>query len=76
MYTNDVTFLSYEFEPYGYRFETDEYKGAWQHGAGELDELSIRVESGNLAGIGGIDDNSGGKTIGDGVWIHAAKKGK
>lgn len=73
MYTNDVTFLSYEFKEYGYRFETDQNRGAWNHEAGELDSLSIRIESGALASVGGLDDNSGGKTIGDGVWLQSAK---
>lgn len=74
MYTNDVVFQSYEFKNYGYRFQTDEYPGAWKHGVGELDGLSIQMKTGNLNGVSGISDNSGGKTIGDGVWIGSAKK--
>lgn len=76
MYTNDVTFSSYESKTYTYRFETDEYKGAWERGIGELDSLAVHVQSGELQGVSGLDDNSGGETIGDGVWIEAAKKGK
>lgn len=76
MYTNDVAFLSYESKAYGYQFRTDEYRGAWDHQVGELDALSIRVESGQLSDISGLNDNSGGETIGDGVWIEAAKRGR
>lgn len=72
-YINDVAILSYEFRDYGYRFRTTDSKGAWDHQVGELDSLVINIKSGNLTGVSGIDDNSGGKTIGDGVWILSGK---
>ena len=69
-YINDVAFLSYELEDYNYRFRTTDSRRAWYYAAGELDALSINIKSESLAGVSGIKDNSGGKTIGDGVWIN------
>lgn len=73
MYTNDVKFISYEFKEHSYRFQTDEYPGAWHHSVGEFDALTLNIEDDSLVHASGIDDNSGGKTIGDGVWILAGK---
>lgn len=69
-FINNATFLSYEFKSYPYRFVSRDNKEAWKHKVGELDGLVIGIEKGNLRGVRGLNDNSGGKTIGDGVWIN------
>ena len=68
-YINHVSFLSYNLKPYRYTFETTDYQGAWEHGEGELDALTVKIKDGRLAGADSFNDRSGGKTIGDGVWI-------
>lgn len=74
MYTNDVKFLSYEFRGYNYQYQTDQYRGAWDHHVGEADALTLNIKTEALAGVSEIYDKSGGKTIGDGVWILSGKK--
>lgn len=73
-YINDVQFLSYEFKKYQYRFKTTDSKGAWNHQVGDLNSLTLKIDNGILLGTSGVDDRSGGKTIGDGVWILSGKK--
>lgn len=67
-YTNDVTIISYDLKTYGYRFTTTDYKGAWYHVKGEFDRLTISASDSSLRDVYGFNDNSGGKTIGDGAW--------
>ncbi len=69
-YINRVTILSYDFRSYEYEFRTTDYKGAWEHEAGEIDCLEVNQKNGDLYSAYQFDDNSGGKTIGDGVWIN------
>ncbi len=69
-YRNDVTILSYDFKPYNYRFVTTDHRSAWDHKTGEVDALEVNRKSGELGSVYRVKDNSGGKTIGDGVWIN------
>jgi len=73
-YINDATLLSYESNDYKYQFWSDDFKGAWEHQVGEANLLTLNIESGAFYGVSAINDNSGGKTIGDGVWILSGKK--
>lgn len=45
-------------------------RAAWDHEVGEVDYLEVNRKSGNLYSVFRANDNSGGKTIGDGVWIN------
>lgn len=73
-YQNDVHFLTYDSKDYAYTFTTDDNKSAWDHHPGELDRLDVDIKGNSVHNPSGVDDNSGGKTIGDGTWIYAGKK--
>ena len=72
-YTNDATILSYEMKDYKHQFWSDDSRWAWERQIGEVDSLTIGIENERLYGVSMINDNSGGKTISDGVWILAGK---
>jgi hypothetical protein len=72
-YINYVTIKSYDLKDYGYKFVTTDNKGAWTRIQGEVDALTINQKDGVLYGVYTFNDKSGGKTIGDGVWILAGK---
>lgn len=67
-YKNTVTFLSYELKSYTWTYRSEDNKRAWQHTEGEVNKLYITIDSDHLVNVNSISDNSGGKTIGDGVW--------
>lgn len=69
-YINKVSIQSYDFGTYLYTFKTTDNRGAWSHVVGEVDYLEINRKSGGLRCVSFVNDNSGGKTIGDGVWIN------
>ncbi|HVZ12539.1 MAG TPA: TPM domain-containing protein [Patescibacteria group bacterium] len=73
-YRNDVSFMSYEGTSYGWRFTTTDSKSAWGHHPGELDQLQVNKKDNTLSDTAGVDDFSGGKTVGDGVWIYSGMK--
>lgn len=73
-YTNDARIASYELKNYQYRFSSDESKAAWRHEVGEVDALTVSLKDGSLRGVTPANDKSGGKTVGDGVWIYAGRK--
>lgn len=68
-YINDVEIRSYDLKNYDYEYRTTDYQGAWNHVEGEFDVLVIGVTTETLRGAGEVNDISGGKTIGDGVWL-------
>ncbi len=69
-YINHVSFTSYNLKPYRYTFTTTDSRGAWEHTEGELDALVVHIKDGDLASVESFNDRSGGKTIGDGVWLR------
>ena len=69
-YINYATILSYDFGSYKYTFRTTDSRWAWEREAGEIEELQIDARKAALLSANPFNDNSGGKTIGDGVWIN------
>jgi hypothetical protein len=69
-YINDVNILSYNCKKYSYRFKTTDNKWAWEREIGEIDALTIGSYNEDLRDVNIFGDNSGGKTIGDGVWLN------
>lgn len=69
-YINNTTIKSYDFKLYLHTFKTTDSRAAWDHEVGEVDYLEVNRKSGNLYSVFRANDNSGGKTIGDGVWIN------
>lgn len=69
-YINEASLLSYNLKPHQYVFKTTDNRGAWEHETGEFDALTVHIKDGDLVGVDSFDDRSGGKTIGDGVWLR------
>lgn len=70
-YRNYTKIVSYDFKPYAYRFVSTDSKSAWtNYTVGTSVSISVDVRGGGLYHAGQIGDFSGGKTIGDGVWIN------
>jgi|GEM_PF-3458581 len=69
-YRNDVTILSYDLQKYQCRFTTTDNDGSYDHQVGEFEAMVIGVTTGALWSVYEVDDISGGKTIGDGVWLR------
>jgi uncharacterized membrane protein YgcG len=67
-YTNAVTFKSYQLKDYSWKFESTDSKESWNYNEGLIDELEIYIPNDSLSSINGINDFSGGVTIGDGCW--------
>ncbi len=66
-YINKTALLDYDIRDYAYTFKTTDNDGAWDYTKGMLLELTIGIKSNELYSVHGFNDNSGGKTIGDGV---------
>lgn len=69
-YINKATLKSYNLKTYKWRFETTDSKWAWEREVGEIEKLTVGIRDDGLQNVCPVDDNSGGKTIGDGVWLN------
>jgi hypothetical protein len=73
-YYNNVTMISYDLNTYWHRFisEGDEWHNteAWTHDPGEVWQLTIHLQDNSVTDMNGFNDNSGGVTVGDGIWLN------
>jgi len=75
VYTNDVTILSYGHREYGWCFESRDWDSAWDNDVGDLRSLKIYMKNKDLVSVGGIHDNSGGRTNRNGCWMVGGSAG-
>lgn len=68
MYVNDVVFKSYDLKNYNWKYQSEDNQQSWTHSEGQINELAVYIRNGGLQSVYGIDDFSGGVTIGDGCW--------
>ncbi len=73
-YINDVDIISYNCKNYKFRFKTTDNDWAWERNVGEIDMLTVGEQYNDLRDVNTFKDNSGGKTIGDGVWLNKKTK--